>query len=527
MENNTDKSDNNNHQTDIIAAIDVGTNSFHMVIASISTRGVLRVHARNREVVRLGSAAGDMKRLTDDAMERGLETLKRFAVEAKSHQAHIRAVATSAVREAINKDQFLDSVRDKTGIEIEVVSGIEEGRLIYTGALHALPIVARRTLVIDIGGGSTETVIGYQGEAAFINSAKLGHIRLSKRFFPNGSATDKSIEECRTAIRGDWAPAFQSLIAYGFEEAVGSSGTIMAIAEMALTAKGQRLPESMNGVRIKREELLEVIAMITGAKSLAKRAALKGMEPKRADVILGGALILEQAILGLNIQEITISGYALREGIVFDTVQKQRDIEEYHHLSHLRYQSVDHLCDLYRVRRRHAEHVRNLSLRLFDDLRSLHNFSDKERELLEAAALLHDVGYHISAEQHHKHSEYIIRNSPMPGFTNDETEIIANIARYHRKSHPKKKHLAFFLLSPDEQRLVRTLAAIVRVAEGLDRRQQQVVHSIRVEIKPTSIDVTMHAPSAIPDIELWGAERRKGLMEEAFGMDVRLLVHTA
>jgi exopolyphosphatase/guanosine-5'-triphosphate,3'-diphosphate pyrophosphatase len=146
-----------------------------------------------------------MKRLTDDAMERGLETLKRFAVEAKSHQAHIRAVATSAVREAINKDQFLDSVRDKTGIEIEVVSGIEEGRLIYIGALHALPIVARRTLVIDIGGGSTETVIGYQGEAAFINSAKLGHIRLSKRFFPNGSSL-------RPAVAGSGAHGHAAVV---------------------------------------------------------------------------------------------------------------------------------------------------------------------------------------------------------------------------------------------------------------------------------------------------------------------------
>jgi len=518
--------DSNGPETDVIAAIDVGTNSFHMVVASVSTRGVLRVHARNREVVRLGSSAGDMKKLADDAMQRGLQTLKRFAIEAEHHQAHVRAVATSAVREAANREDFVEMVKSKTGIEIEVVSGIEEGRLIYIGAMHALPIVARRTLVMDIGGGSTETVIGYQGEAAFINSAKLGHIRLSKRFFPNGAATEKSIEECRTTIRGDWAPTFQSLIAYGFEEAIGSSGTILAIGEMALAATGQRIPESLNGVRIRREDLLETIATITGAKSLAKRAALPGMDPKRADVILGGALILEQAILGLNLQEITLSGYALREGIVFDTVQKQRDIAEYHHLSHLRYQSVDHLCDLYRVRRRHAEHVRNLALRLFDDLRTLHGYADKERELLEAAALLHDVGYHISADQHHKHSEYIIRNSPMPGFTNDETEIIANIARYHRKSHPKKKHPAFMNLTDEEQRLVRELSSIVRIAEGLDRRQQQVVHSVRVEIKPTSIDLTMHAPSIMPDIELWGAERRKGLLEEAFGLPVRLLVHT-
>jgi exopolyphosphatase/guanosine-5'-triphosphate,3'-diphosphate pyrophosphatase len=514
-------------RADVIAAIDVGTNSFHMVVATVSTRGVLRIQSRNKEMVRLGSAAGDMKRLADDAMSRGIRVLRHFAEEASTHGAHIRAVATSAVREAVNKDDFLDRVQQATGVEIEVVSGIEEGRLIYVGALHALPILTKRTLVIDIGGGSTETVIGYQGEAAYVHSAKLGHIRMTKRFFPTGLASAAAVEECRNAIRGDWAPVFQSLIAYGFEEAVGSSGTIMALASMTLTRLGRRIPESLNGLRISRTDMLETIERVVKARTGSRRLSLEGLEPKRSDVILGGALILEQAILGLNIQEITISAYALREGIVFDTVQKARDIREYHHLSHLRYQCVDHLCDLYRVRRGHAEHVKNLCLRLFDDLRPLHGYADKERELLEAAALLHDVGYHIAADQHHKHSEYIIRNTTMPGFTNDETEIIATIARYHRKSHPKRKHLNYEQLSAAEKKLVLVLASIVRIAEGLDRRQQQIVHSVRAELHNNSIDLILTAPSAVPDIELWGAERRKGLMQETFMREVRLMVHAA
>lgn len=509
---------------DVIAAIDVGTNSFHMVIASVTTPGVLRIHSRNKEMVRLGTAAGDMKRLTSDAMSRGIATLKRFAVEAQQANAQIRAVATSAVREAMNKDEFLEQVQKATGIEIEVVSGIEEGRLIYIGALHALPILAKRTLVIDIGGGSTETVIGYQGEAAFIHSAKLGHIRLTKRFFSDGDSDGSRIEQCRQAIKGDWTPVFQSLIAYGFEEAVGTSGTILSISEMTFARQGKRIPDSLNGYRLKRAELMQTIQSITDVGSTAQRRLLPGIDPARVDVILAGALILEQAVIGLNLQEISISTYALREGIVFDTVQKQHDIDEYHHLSHLRYQSVDHLCDIYRVRRRHAEHVKNLSLRLFDDLALLHGYADKERELLEAAALLHDVGYHIGAEQHHKHSEYIIRNSAMPGFTNDETELIANVARYHRKSHPKKKHENFAKLSANEQRMVRVLASFVRIAEGLDRRQQQVVHAVRADAKPTTIDIYLNAPTTAPDIELWGAERRKGLIEEAFEKPVRLFV---
>mgnify|MGYP001627156841 CR=1 FL=1 len=509
----------------LIAAIDVGTNSFHMVIASVSTRGVLRIHSRNKEMVRLGSSAGDMKKLAPDAITRGVATMKRFVAEANQNGAHVRAVATSAVREALNKDEFVQRVLDATGVEIEVIPGVEEGRLIYMGALHALPILAKRSFVIDIGGGSTETVIGYQGEAAFVDSAKLGHIRMTKRFFPDPTVTDTQIEACRKAIRGEWATVFQSLIAYGFEHAVGCSGTIMAVASMALARTNRRLPESLNAMTFERRDILEVVESIVHARTQEARLALPGMDPKRADVITAGALILEQAIVGLNINEITISGYALREGIVFDTIQKQRDIDEYHHLSHLRYQSVDHLCDLYRVRRRHAEHVKNICLRLFDDLRVIHRYGDKERELLEAAALLHDVGYHIGADQHHKHSEYIIRNSAMPGFTNDETEIIASIARYHRKSHPKKKHPAFMALNADEQRIVRVLASILRVGEGLDRRQQQVVQTVRVNTTAASLELYLVSPSAVPDIEIWGAERRKELMEETFGRKVRLLVH--
>jgi len=510
-------------QPEIIAAIDVGTNSFHMVIASVSARGALRIHARAKETVRLGSSAGDIKRLSAEAMQRGVRTLKRFAADARQHQAVVRAVATSAVREAENREEFVDRVREACGIEIEVVSGIEEGRLIYVGAVHALPIVAKRAFVIDIGGGSTETVIGFQGEATYVHSAKLGHLRLSKRFFPDGKATPERIEACRQTIRGDWTPIFQTMLAYGFETSVGCSGTVMSIAAMTLARKGRRIPESLNGLRIPAKDLLGTIELILQAETTAKREKFEGLEPKRADVILAGALILEQAILGLGLPDLTISGYALREGIVFDTANKKRDILEFHHLSRLRYQSVDHLCELYKIHRPHAEHVRNLAVRLFDDLHSLHHFGDIERELLEAAALLHDVGYHIAADQHHKHSDYIIRHSSMPGFTNDEAAIIATIARYHRKSHPKRKHENFMLLDADEQHVATTLASILRVAEGLDRRQQQIVQALKVAITDDVIDLALIAPSQIPDIELWGAERRKGLMEEVFQRRVRLL----
>jgi len=504
-----------------IAAIDIGTNSFHMVIASVSEHGIMQIHARDKDMVRLGSSATDMKRLSDDAMDRGLQALSRFAVEARSHHASIRAIATSAVREALNKDEFVRRVYDLTGIHIDVIPGVEEGRLIYVGVTHGLPVRNDRVFVIDIGGGSTETVIGERGEPLSIDSSKIGHLRLTKRFFTTTNVTHDQINACRQLIRGEWATVFQWHLQHGFERAIGCSGTITAIASMVAAMK-QRIPESYNGYTMSRHDVLVVIDRIVNARSVKDRLDIPGMDPKRADVIVAGALILEQAILGFGIQELTVSGYALREGIVFDAVYQQREMDLRHHLTPLRYQSVKHVCELYHVRMEHAEHVKALSVALFDHLAPLHGLGDRERELLEAAALLHDVGYHISADQHHKHSEYIIKNSAMPGFTSTETDLIACIARYHRKSHPKRKHTSFSLLPDEDESVVRQLASMLRIAEGLDRRQQRVVSNIIVSLGDDEISIGLEASNLVPDIELWGAERRKELMEETFGRAIRL-----
>ena len=295
---------------------------------------------------------------------------------------------------------------------------------------------------------------------------------------------------------------------------------------MTLVARGQRIPDVLNGTVCTREEFLESIALLARTYTPRDRAALPGIDAGRADIILAGALIIEQIIIGLNIRKLTLSAFALREGIVFDTVQQQRDIREFHHLSRLRYDTVYNLCELYRVNLPHAGHVRSLALLLFDDLQHIHLLGDKERELLEAAALLHDVGYHVSPDQHHKHGYYIILHCVMPGFTNDEAELIANIARYHRKSHPKRKHENFLALSPAKQRVVELAAGILRIAEGLDRRQQQLAASVRAIDDGAAIRliITPARQDAPPDIELWGAIRRKGLLEEILGRKITVLI---
>ena len=473
-------------------------------------------------MVRLGSSGNDMKYLSGDAMDRGVQALQRFAEMAKKEGATVRAIATSAVREALNRDEFVERALKEAGVRVEVVSGIEEGRLIYIGAIHAIPIVHKRALTIDIGGGSTETTIGREGHVEYVHSAKLGAIRLAKKFFPTEKITTDQIKECREYIRGDWGAVFKVIGKHGFDVAVGCSGTIHTLAAMVLAREGKPIPEVINGIIVKKEQILQSVNDVIAARTSADRVKLPGMDPKRADIIHAGALILEQAILGLNIQKIVISGYALREGVVFDTVHKQQAIEEFHHLSNLRYETVYHIADMYKIDQTHAEHVKDLSLKIFDELQSLHKLGDTEREVLEAAAILHDVGYHISPEQHHKHSYYMIRNTVMPGFTNDEAELIANVARYHRKSHPKKKHENFQHLSPDAQRVVKILSGILRIAEGLDRRQAQVVTAVGCIIKDSAIELQIEAATkqTLPDIEIWGARRRKELLESILEKDI-------
>lgn len=509
----------------VIAAIDVGTNSFHLVVASIDSRGMLKIITRDKEMVRLGSSGTDMKYLDDEAVLRGAAAMKTFSQIAKAEKAYIRAVATSAVREAFNKNIFLDRVREESDIDIEVISGAEEGRLIYIGALHALPIYARKSLVIDIGGGSTETIIGYKGEIEHVNSEKLGAIRLTKRFFDGGASSKDAVRKCREYIKGEWSPELRTIQDVGYDIVVGCSGTIQTIAAMTLAMKGETVPDVLNGITVNASEMLSVIDTIAKTDSTKARLNLPGMEQSRADIILGGSLILEFFLSKLGINKILISPYALREGIVFDTIQKAKEINEFKHLSHLRYETIINLCHKFQVELDHADHVKRTVLKIYDALAPIHKLGNWEREILEASALLHDSGYIISHDQHHKHSYYLITHSDMPGFTNDEAELIGSVARYHRKSHPKKKHTEFFALPQKKQDMVKILAGILRLGEGIDRRRRQFVKDIDVAVDGKNMKIKLKAQSNEnpPDIEVWGANRRVMLLEESLGIKISIV----
>ncbi len=512
------------------AAIDIGTNSIHLLVARSDAPGRMEVLAQEKEVVRLGEGADDMKRLTDDAMDRGIAALDRFRQVAEIWDADIVAVATSAVREADNHDAFLARARDEAGIEVEVISGVEEARLIRVGVVHALPVFDDRCLAIDIGGGSTELIIGQRDEVIDVRSLKLGAIRLTNRFFTDEPLTKASVKECRHFVRSFVHPTAREFVEHGFDVTVGSSGTIETLAAMALARRGDDPSRALNNLTFTTAELAGVIDDLVGAKTARDRAKLAGMDAKRADIIVAGALILEQIVAALGIDEVRVSGFALREGVLLDSLSRLGG-DSLHHLSELRRTSILHLADAFDPDREHSEHLTALALDLWDATVDVHGLPDSSRELLEAAGLLHNVGLFISHTAHHKHSYYVIRNSEhLQGFNDHEIELIAQVARYHRKSAPKDKHPEWAALRSEDRRMISVLAGILRIAIGLDRS-----HSLSVDHIETTFDADSErlrigvVPALDADIslELYSADQRRDLLADALGLDVEIVPHEA
>ena len=506
-----------------LAAIDVGTNSIHLIIAAVNPlNGKFKVLDREKEVVRLGAGSKDMKSLSESAMQRGVETLRRYRLIAKSHEATIRAVATSAVREALNQQEFISRVKAKTGIQLEVASGFEEARLIHLGVLQALPIFKKKHLLVDIGGGSTEFLIGHQRKILYNNSIKLGAVRLTQRFFPEQKYSPKALKECDEFIRGMLSHVRRSVRKEQYDIAVGTSGTILSIANMIRLHSGDDGETSLNSYTFSRDQLAEMVETIMHACASRKEFAIEGLDPARADIIVAGAMILRRIFAELGVKSMTVSEFALREGIILDTVEKTYRRRSSNHLHNVRSKNVQHLAETFHYEKGHAQHVARLALTLFDQSASLHFLGVQEREYLEAAALLHEVGLFISHAQHHRHSYYMIRNSELLGYTENEKELIANIARYHRKSHPKIKHDGYRRLSPDDQKTVVILASILRIADGLDRSHNSIISGIRCRIAGRKIKIVLHRKkNANVEMELWGAEQKKMLFEQTLRVRVQ------
>lgn len=515
---------------EVLAAIDLGTNSFHLVVARMLANGRFETMASEKEMVRLGSGSGDMKHLTPDAIDRGVATLARFRQMADINGARIRAVATSAVREAQNQAEFLQRAWRDAGIEVEIISGTEEARLIHLGVLQALPVFNQRMLLIDIGGGSTEVLLAQGPNIEWSRSHKLGAIRLTDRFFPEGRTSWHQAEDCRRYLQSFLVNTVLELRGRPFNVAIGSSGTIQNLAVMAAHLRGERPPKSINSATFSREELAKLTQLLLDTPTPQERLRLAGIEARRADILPAGAVLLDCLAEELGVERFTVSAFALREGVLLDAARQSehhQHLDPLHHLSDLRRASIEHLLEETDPAVAHAHHSAELALQLFAQTAPAHGLAGHYAELLEAGALLANVGRHIAHDSHHKHSYYVIRNSDqLSGFTNHEIELIAQVARYHRKSAPKaRSHPEFAALEPADQQAVRVMAGLLRIAIGLDRGHLGAVERLRCVLDIASsrlVIQAMVAAGADAQLEAYTADARKELAEQALGFTITI-----
>jgi len=507
-----------------IAAIDIGTNSIHMIVVQVRPDLSFEVVDREKEMVRLGAGGLDGRSLTSTAMTAALQTLAKFRRLADSHKVdQIVAAGTSAIREADNGGDFIAEVEKRTGIQIRVISGTEEARLIHMAAVYGVHMGGSPAVVVDIGGGSIEVTLGTASHLTHAKSFKLGVIRLTERFVRTDPLSRRDERRLVKHINKEIAGYLDAISERRFDRVIGTSGTILSLGAVALSEDGVVRDDALRNRRVPAKTIHKLRKRLIGA-DLETRLHMDALDPRRADIAVAGSVLLDCVLRRLGADEITLCDLALREGLVLDYINRNsatiRKIERY---PDVRRRSIIELGERCGYVAAHARHVSQLALSIFDQTRAVHQLGDREREWLEYAALLHDAGVHISYERHHRHSYYLIKNGELRGFDPLEIEIIALLARYHRQATPKKTHDGYGLLKGSLRRTVRTLAAMLRLAEGLDRSHAQVVTALDVVPKGDAYLIRLRA-AGDAELELWAANRHGEPLERLLRRPLRFEV---
>jgi exopolyphosphatase/guanosine-5'-triphosphate,3'-diphosphate pyrophosphatase len=501
----------------ITAFFDIGTNAIRMLLARINRNHTYTVLSKQREVVRLGEGEFTTQKMQSEPIHRAVLVCSKFARMARSYGAReIVAVATSAAREAKNQSRFIQRLEKKVHIDARVISGKEEARLIYLGVCSGTNLQKKRALFIDIGGGSTELIVGDQHKYYFLDSLKLGAIRLTSAFFGNNETDAISPQRYKMVqdhIRNVAVAALRRLRRYKFDLAIGSSGTIVNLAQIAANLEPRQTDRT-----IMTRSQLRAAARLICSLPLDKRRQISGINPDRADIIVAGTAILETLMDELGLAEISISERGLREGLLIDYISRQSQKSATGHIG-LRERTVLQLGQSCGFDQKHAEDVSRIALELFDTARNagLHKLGSWEREMLEYAAMLHDIGMFLSIDGHQIHSAYFIRNAELLGFDQKELAIIAILAEFHRKTLPRKKHQDYTSLDKATRDAVLKLCIFLRLAESLDRSRSGVIEHariVRARSKPLSLAITARQDCSL---EIWGVRNHVSTFKKVFG----------
>jgi exopolyphosphatase / guanosine-5'-triphosphate,3'-diphosphate pyrophosphatase len=511
-----------------LAAIDVGTNSIHMVVVKIQPSiPAFTIITKEKSTVRLGDRDPETGLLTLEAMARAIAALKRCQeIAARMGAEAVVAVATSAVREAPNGRTFLAQIETELGLTINLISGQEEARRIYLGVLSGMELQNQPHVMIDIGGGSTELILGDGDEPRSLSSTKVGAVRLSAEMVKTDPISNIEFANLQFYVKGMMERAIEEIQANlkpgEKPRMIGTSGTIETLAVIHAHEKRGMVPTPLNGYQFSLKDLREIVNRLRKL-NYAERSAVPGMSERRSEIIVAGAVILQETMALLDIENIVICERSLREGVVVDWMLTHGLIEDrLRFQSSIRQRSVLKTAQKYGVDLEHSERVAAFAVDLFDQTKGIfHEWGAEERELLWASAILHNCGHFISHSAHHKHSYYLIRNSDLLGYTEVEVETIANLARYHRKSDPKKKHDTYRSISSKlHRRAVEQLYPLLRLAVAMDRRQVGAIAKVHLDYQPAlrQVDLYLKPTDSRDDcaLELWSLNYQKSSFERAF-----------
>lgn len=501
-----------------LAAIDVGTNSIRLVVAEVDGAASYRVLDEERAQTRLGEGLYRSGVLGEEPMQRSLEALDRMRALAEGMGVQeIRAIATAAVREAGNGQEFLRAADSQAGVRLEVISEDVEAELAFRSVRKHFPLSDRPTAIVDIGGGSLEVILSAGGMIEETHSLALGAVRLTEQHLCSDPVTEADWKELRSAIdrvlkKRLGKPPFTTPVM------IGSGGTFSTLASISMFER-QGQPGQGQGYRLTRSEWQRLARRLRDAP-LEVRQKIRGLAPDRADIIVAGAAAVARLSRHLGVREILVHERGIRDGLLLSMIGERFPASDVlaagDRLEWVRRFSLR--CGANEV---HAVHVAQLAGQIFDGLAEVHGLGDDDRDLLRAAALLHDIGYLIGHSKHHKHAYHLIMHADFPGFSAAEVEIAANVARYHRRAHPRKKHPNFARLAPRDRQRVRLLSALLRLAAGLDRTHSQAVTGVRAKRTGGGIVLEVLAESD-PQVEIWDAARKADLFEEVFGVQVEL-----
>ena len=506
-----------------LAAIDIGTNSVHMIVVRVRADFSFEVIDREKEMVRLGAGGLDGRKMTREAMAAALQAMSKFERLARSHQVdEILAAATSATREAENGGALLAEIERQTGIRPRIITGNEEARLIHQAAVYGVD-TPKPAVVIDIGGGSVEVTLGAGDQLRYARSFKLGVIRLTERFVTSDPLSRRDERKMVEHIGSQVDRYLARIVSAGYDRVIGTSGTILSLGAVATAMESGSAPSELRNLRVPAKAVHRV-RKAACELPLQERLKMPAMDPRRADLAVAGAVLIDTLLRTLDAKEITLCDLALREGLVLDFIQRNRKhIRQVDEIPDVRRRSALELAERCGWEAEHSQQVARLALAIYDGLRGLHGMGDREREWLEYAAWLHDIGNHISYERHHRHSYYLIKHGDLRGFEPAEIETIALAARYHRRAEPSRGHEGFKDLPRPLRQTVRLLGAILRLAESLDRSRNGTIRGLVIDARVDAVLIEMEGRGDA-ELEMWAANRQLAPLERILDRPVRLQV---